>query len=275
MYDVFFWFKESKIVIPGVKGRHLFMHVSDIHLHVWDELCSEEEKMSAINRENDWIRGKENFAASSGEPFGDAQKIRSTEAFEKILFLAKELNPEALLISGDTLNYMHPAGERYLKRKLAEYKNNTGRFICVPGNHDNKDLDGIWTTKLSVHEFDGFRIAAVNDTTNTVDDQTLSELESVCNEGVPIIILCHIPLLTEYCKEELIDAGRYFFVDPESADETGKKFVSLAENNSSIKAVVCGHLHKYIYCSLTPEKPQIIGSQGMAGAVDLITVCGD
>ena len=27
--DPFFWFKENTLRIPGVKGEHVFMHVSD------------------------------------------------------------------------------------------------------------------------------------------------------------------------------------------------------------------------------------------------------
>jgi len=38
--------------------------------------------------------------------------------------------------------------------------------------------------------------------------------------------------------------------------------------------VICGHVHGYYEMELVPGKPQIIGSQGMAGAVDIVTVKG-
>ena len=275
MNDDFFWLVNNRIIIPEVKSEHRFIHITDLHIHAWDELSTDEEKELAIKKENDWMSGKENFAKSSGEPFGESQKISSIEAFEKILLLAGELSPEAILLTGDNLDYMHPAGKRYLKNRVEDYEKNGGKIICVPGNHESADLDGIWSSKLRVYDFKDFRIAAIDDSKKTVDEDTLIKLETLCNEGIPIIIICHIPLSTELCKGKLEYAGPYFYIDENTDDENGRKFISLIKNSKAIRAVICGHLHRYIKCELSDGKAQIIGSQGMAGAVDLITVCGE
>ena len=275
MKDNFFWFKNNRIIIPGVTGEHLLMHISDMHLHVYDELCDEAEIQRAKQGEDSWMTGKENFARSGGEPFGDAQKISSVEAFEKILSLASELKPDALLLSGDNLDYMHSAGERYLRNRLEKYKQNVGTFICVPGNHESGTCEGVWESGIKVYELDKFRVVAVDNSKKTLKDQDILKLESVCKEGIPVIILCHIPLCTDMCRDKLEYAGEYFYVDSNSDDVNSRKLVSIAADNSTVKAVVCGHLHRYINCELAPQKRQIIGSQGMAGAVDLITVCGE
>ena len=218
------------------------------------------------------MKGKEGFARSNGEPFGEAQMISSTEAFEKALALAEELRPEALLLSGDNLDYMHPAGERYLARMLGNYQ---GRFICVPGNHESEICKDVWAPGVRTYKFDCFRIAAVDDTKKTVTDEDLAALKALCAEGMPLIILCHIPVSTDLCREEMKKLDQYFFIDSRSEDTNAAAFVSLIKNSGTVKAVICGHVHGYHRCDIAPGKPQIIGSQGMAGAVGLITVSGE
>ena len=126
---------------------------------------------------------------------------------------------------------------------------------------------------LRTLEFDGFRIAAVDNSRKTVSDDTLHTLQVLCDEGVPLLILCHIPVVTPYSKAALTGLDPYFYID-ETADENGRAFLSLCEKNETVKAVLCGHVHGYRETEIVPGKPQIIGSQGMTGAVQLITVCG-
>ncbi len=276
--DPFFWFKENRLVIPGVKGEHLLMHISDTHLNVIDEDSSSEERAESEKQEAMWAvfkekfaRGQLDFAKGNNEPYGDAQRITTVEAFEKQLSLARELKPEALLLSGDNLERMHGAGERYLKRKLAEYP---GRFLCVPGNHEAAACDGAWSPGVKTLEFEGFRIAAVDNSRKTVSDADLEALKALCGEGIPIIILCHVPLSTAPCREEMHRIMDYFYIDGESADLNGRAFVSLCETSDAIRAVLCGHVHGYHAMEFAPGKLQVIGSQGMAGAVHLLTVAG-
>ena len=35
--DGFFWFNENRITVPGVKGEHIFMHITDTHVSTIDE----------------------------------------------------------------------------------------------------------------------------------------------------------------------------------------------------------------------------------------------
>ena len=274
--DDFFWFKENRLVLPGVKGEHLFMHVTDTHVSTVDdestaeerELTEKQEALWAVFKEN-FARGKVPFAKGNDEPYGDPQRISTIAAFEKQLALAEELKPEALLFSGDNLDHMHPAGVRYLKRRLAAYG---GKFLCVPGNHEDPVCDGVWGTGVRTLEFDGFRIVAVDDSQRTVSGEDLEALRTLCGEKIPIIVLCHVPVSTACCREEMHKLMEYFYIDSESEDANAREFVSLLEKNDAVKAVLCGHVHGYHAVELVPGKPQIVGSQGMAGAVHLFTV---
>lgn len=274
--DSFFWFKKHRLSIPGVEGEHLLMHITDTHISAIDEDSTPEEKAECEKQEALWAdfkekfaRGKLPFSQGNDEPYGETQKISTVEAFEKQLALARELKPEVLLLSGDNLDHMHPAGERYLKKKLAEYG---GRFLCVPGNHEDPACGGLWAPGVRTLELEGFRIAAVDDSRRTVSDADLAALKALCAEGVPMIVLCHVPLSTRMCQEEMRRIMDYFYIDWETADENGKAFISLCEESDAVRAVLCGHVHGYHEMEYAPGKLQVIGSQGMAGAVHLLTV---
>ena len=276
--DAFFWFRENRLVIRGLQREHLFMHVTDTHISTVDELSTSEEREQTEKQEALWAVFKEKFARGlmefcqgADEPYGEAQRISTVEAFEKQLALAEELRPDALLFSGDNLDHMHPAGVRYLAKRLAEY---SGRYICVPGNHEDPECPGAWTPGVHTLEFEGFRIAAVDDSRMTVSTEDLDALRALCGEGKPMIVLCHVPVMTAFCRDALT-GSKYFFIDSETADENARDFVSLCETNDAVRAILCGHVHGYHAVEFTPGKPQIIGSQGMAGAVHLLTVAGE
>lgn len=270
--DKFFWFKENRIVIPGVKGEHVFMHLTDSHIDVLDELSTPEEKEKYDYQHELWAKYKKVFADKHNEPYGEPQMITMLEAFEKQLALAEEMQPEALLMSGDILDNMHPAGERYLPKRMAAYP---GPFLAVPGNHEDPVLPGVWEAGLQILECDGFRIVGVDDSRLTVSAEDLAALKSLCEEGIPIIILCHAPFQTAYNKEVMKDMDPYFFFTEESDDENARAFIDLCVTNDMIKAVICGHVHGYYSLEFAPGKPLIIGSQGHAGAVDIVTVAGE
>ncbi len=278
MDDSFFWFRKHTVALPGVKGEHLLMHISDTHISAIDEESTPEEKAECDKQEALWAdfkekfaRGKLPFSQGNDEPYGEPQKISTVAAFEKQMALAEELKPEVLLLSGDNLDHMHPAGQRYLSKKLAQY---SGKYLCVPGNHESASCEGVWEPGVRTLEMDGFRIVAVDNSQKTVSSTDLEALKSLCAQGKPIILLCHIPLSTASCREEMHRIMDYFYIDGETADENGREFVSLCEQSEAIRVVLCGHVHGYHEMEYAPGKLQVIGSQGMAGAVHLLTVTG-
>ena len=124
-------------------------------------------------------------------------------------------------------------------------------------------------------ECEGFRIVGVDDSRLTVSAEDLAALKALCDEGIPIIILCHAPFATSYCKEEMSSWDPYFYFGEDAEDENARAFIELCKTNDIIKAVICGHVHGYHALEFVPGKPMIVGSQGHAGAVDIVTVAGE
>ena len=272
--DKFYWFTENRIVIPGVKGEHVFMHLTDSHIDVVDELSTKEEREKYDAQHELWAKYRKVFAEVYNAPYGEEQTIPMLDAFEKHLALAEEMKPEALLLTGDILDNMHPAGERYLVKRMAEYP---GVFLAVPGNHEDPELAGVWEKGVRTLDFDGFRIAGVDNSRMTVATEDLEALKALCDEGVPIIVTCHAPFSTPDCEDAFKDNPyySYFFITKESEDENARAFVDLCVSNDMIKAVLCGHTHGYQKVEFAPGKPLIIGPQGLGGGVDIVTVAGE
>lgn len=273
--DNFFWFKENRIVIPGVKGEHVFMHVTDSHIDVVDEQSTPEEREKADAQYEFWAKYKVFFSELNKEPYGEAQKITMFEGFEKMMALAEEMKPDALLLTGDILDNMHPAGERYLVKRMAEYP---GTFLATPGNHEEATLPGVLEPGVHKLDYDGFRIVAVDDSKLTVSTEDLETLKALCDESIPIILICHVPFITAYC-EDAIDKENpyfdYFYITEKSEDENARKFIELCVSNDMIKTVICGHVHGFNKVEFAPGKTLIMGSHGLGGAVNLVTVAGE
>ena len=104
--DSFFWFKENRLHIPGVKGKHLFMHITDTHILACDALSTPAERAATERRQALWADYKEKFArgllnSSKGidEPYGAPQRIPTAEAFAKMLALAEALRKLLLCLA--------------------------------------------------------------------------------------------------------------------------------------------------------------------------------
>ena len=273
--DKLFCFKENRIVIPGVKGEHLFLHVTDSHIDVVDELSTPEERKKYDDQHEFWVKYRKFFAELSNFPCGPEQEIPMQEAFEKTLALAEEMKPEALLLTGDILDNMHPAGERYLPKRLAEY---SGTVFATTGNHEDPPIPGYLETGVQTLECDGFRIVSVDDSRLTVSDEDLAALKALCEEGIPIIVICHAPFLTAM-SEDKVDKKNpffaYFYITEQSEDANARAFIDLCATNDTIKAVICGHVHGYNKVEFAPGKPMIMGFHGLGGGVDIVTVAGE
>lgn len=277
--DRFFQIKKNRIEIDGVKGEHRFLHISDTHICHTDSLSLPEEADMAAKKEASWQNVKRDFAKHFGERFGDEQDIPSTEAFGKLTDYAAEHKPEALLMSGDIVDFVHSAGLRFVTNKLEK----SGlEYLYANGNHEgsfekhpelkclNRNTDGI-----AVYRGDGFVIAALDNSAKTVSDKQLGQLEGLFQSDIPVILLMHIPLALEYNKEDMKVFGDYFLMTEDTEDGNAKKFIEMVKSDSSpVKAILCGHVHGYHKGFFAESKPQICASSGMIGFINDVTVCG-
>ncbi len=271
MIDKFYQIVENEIRIPGITGEYHILHISDTHICAWDVFSTDTEKQQAEEWEVSWKETKKFFAGLAGEYFGSEQEISTVEAFSKLMEYAAEEKPDLLILSGDLLEQMHPAGERLLREALQEYP---GQYLCVAGNHEAETLEGIWDGRPRIAAFEGFQFLAVDDRRKTVSDETLDMLHRIIQNPVPTIVVTHIPLCTDMNREHLGLFQPYFFIDEHSEDVNAAEFVRLIRDNDCFISVLCGHVHGYLKTMISDGKYQICSSQGMIGAIDKIRIHG-
>ena len=270
--DPFIRIADSELVLPGMIGSRVFLHISDTHISVWDGESTAEERAEAEEKDRFWMEERNQYARKFGEPFENARNISTGRGFGKLLAFARDVKPDALLLTGDNLEWMHPAGERFLRDSLYSLGI---PFLCVPGNHEADVLPGVFGGGLRVLEYGDFRIVGLNNRQKTVSDDDLNRLGELAEEGVPMIVCCHIPAASSCSRDTMRRFGEYFSIDPETADENGARFVHFLEEEPAVKMVLCGHIHGYSETEIIPGKRQITASQGMIGFVHRLTVRGE
>ena len=268
--DPFYRVVDSEIVVPGVSGTHTLMQVSDLHLAVCDELSDEAEREKAASCEANWMTLREDFTRWHSEPFDDSKRIPSAKVLEKMFALAEAMKPEVLLMTGDMLDFIGPAGVRLMRKALAGYG---GSLVYVDGNHD-VGTGGVREGGAEVVRLDGFTVIGVNNGGMTVEDAELARLKALCAEGGPVIVAQHIPVLTEASREKIAGFGEYFYIDAASRDANAAELVRIERDDVAVKAVLCGHLHCFVRSEVAPGKPQLCASSALCGFVHRITVKG-
>lgn len=276
----FFQITENELVLPGVKGKHVFWHISDVHVACVDEISTEEEKAEMEKAEEIWYRQRVDFARNFGEPVYPSHMIPSAEVLHKLLAYAKENKPEKLLLSGDILDYLHPAGLRLLEKELRDYGDD---YLFVPGNHEagyrehpelkifNHGGNGV-----NVYEGEGFKIAALDDHKKTVADDDLASVKALSEGETPVILLMHVPIATSENAEEMKRFGDYFAITASSEDENARELVkTLADPDSAVKAILAGHVHGYHVSTYSGTRRQIMASSGLVGFIHRFTIRGE
>ena len=269
--DPFYRICDSEIIIEGLQKEYVFMHISDLHMNVCDELADEIETEEGKQSEKTWLELREYFANSFGEPFEEVHKIPSEEAVDKMLALAEELKPEVLLLSGDILNFTNGGSVRSLRKKLAAY---SGKHMFVPGNHDSAKWTRLVSDGAQVIDFGEFMIVGIDNSERTINDIQLAELKALCALGKPIIMLQHIPIMTEVNREYLTGFGEYFSIDINGEDANGAELAKIEAEEPRIKAILCGHIHGHRELGISEGKRQISASSGLVGFVHRVTVRG-
>ncbi len=267
----------DNIINLGLRKEHKLMHISDTHICCIDELSTEEEAAKAQAQEKIWEPVRRDFAHHFNEPWNPEHEIPTSEAFDKIIDYAAKMSPECLLMSGDILDYVHPAGIRHAVKKLSQYG---GNYLFANGNHEgpsasNPDLMQLngGNDDIGVYRGEDFIITSIDNSTKKVPQKQLEQLKALMQEGKPIVLMMHIPLSLDYNKESMQKFGNYFLIFEDDCDDSAKELISLIKpDDSPIRSIICGHVHGYHKCEFAKGREQICSSSSMAGFIDMITL---
>jgi DNA repair exonuclease SbcCD nuclease subunit len=89
----------------------------------------------------DWQIGKQ-FANIPGDT-GAILRERRIESVKKIAAIANQKNVDAVLAAGDIFDTNLVQGKTLLQT-LGAMADFSGKWICIPGNHDSAEVDSVW-----------------------------------------------------------------------------------------------------------------------------------
>lgn len=262
---------EEKIVIEGLTEEYDLLFLTDTHMIVAD---AEDTEQIAAN------------GAERALNFKDDKGVSSAEQFPAWMAYAEEQQADAVLLGGDIIDYPSAGNLAHLQENLGLL---SMPYIYTLGNHDwtypweymtpkgeeeylpllEPMMQGNTTIqRLDVGEL---IVVAVDNSTGQIRGEALETYEKILQEGRPVIVLVHMPFMTQsvlgkarevWASPVVIGAGNYggIYENEESA-----AFVRLTTaKESPVAAVLAGHVHFYDKDYIEGEKRvlQLVGAAG-------------
>jgi predicted phosphodiesterase len=148
-------------------------------------------------------------------------------------------------------------------------------WIAVCGNHDTaSDIpDGYLYSRIKepvqVLDLGDLILFGVDNSQRQITADQTAQLHQVLSQGKPVIVVMHIPIMTEENHNLLMNCGDYFRLNhPESTEETLAFIDCIRQNAGQIVAVLAGHLHFHNESQIAPGLPQFVNSQSVLGNIN-------
>lgn len=274
---------EETVRLKGIEGEYTLLFLTDTHAIVQSQGASEQE---AANEEARY------------PTFFNEEGVPSAEQFPEWIRYANENGVDAVLLGGDIIDTPSEANLRWLEEQLGQLDM---PYLYVNGNHDwtypweymteaGKEaylplLEPFMQDNTVIHslDFGEFTVVGIDDSPGQVEVGVFPAYEEILAEGRPVIVLAHVPFMTQsvlgkareaWSSPVVIGAGNYGGIYP---NEDSERFVSRTTAASSpVELVLAGHVHFYDRDVIEGEKQvlQLVGGAGFRGEAILIHITG-
>lgn len=261
--------QENKIILQlNINKEYKLIHFSDVHAIVHNE---EGYVDKANELEEAWINVRKDFADHFNELCLEEHLIPSKECLDKLIEYANSQNPDVSLLSGDIIDYYSNGNFMYLKESLSKL-NHQYLFAC--GNHETPanlyDDLCMGDAEINHLDFNEIIIVSLDNSTKKFSKKQYEKVLKLTEKNVPILLLMHIPIVTEFNEKDMELYDSYFVIDYKKCDFETLKFINLIKENGNIKAIFCGHVHGASVSNFGLDKPQYCASSGLIGYVNKI-----
>ena len=294
---------EETVYLKGLeKGQEYeLLFITDSHAVVRDGHAASHGDGEAAPGNSITVTGEavSAYAEERYPQFCNGEGVDSRTQFEAYIRYANERKVDGVLLGGDIIDSPSEANLAWLAEQLGQLKM---PYLYVPGNHDwtypweymtekgRQDYLSLLepftqgNTEISSLDFGDFVAVGVNDSTNQVSGEVFPEFERLCGQGKPMLVLAHVPFLTQsvlgharevWSSPVVIGGGNYGGIYP---DENSARFVDmLTAADSPVELVLTGHVHFYDRDIIDGKKEvlQLTGAAGYAGSVMLLHVRGE
>ena len=247
---------QEKIYIDNLDRDYVFWQVSDTHINYVED----ESLIDFYGQKNrDWTPKKDGF--------------NPLYAFDFMIEEAKKRGLDALILAGDLVDFCNQTSIDYVCDRL---KTLDCEKIVALGNHEGSLGDPVITTRAfypmymeltsqkpdcRIVDYGKFVFVTLDDSDLKVIPEQIDFLKSVKKYNKPVILVTHIPLITEGLEPSCMKIwGTKFMLGTYDDTDLTKEAVSIIKaEDSPFIAVLAGHLHyentsefkkgQYQYCS--------------------------
>ena len=233
---------DSEIRIPGLTRAYTLLHISDAHVAV----ARKEDGEAALER------------ASLQVAAWSRDGIAPVTSVEEILAYTEETAPDALLMTGDCVDYVSAGNAAYMADKLPALKT---PVLYAFGNHEGGSYDetipdprachSVYRSvmgddpALQVMDLGELLLVAMDDCDRRITPEQLEAFTALCQIGKPILLAMHIPICTEAITPAVMKRWGYTFMigNENSTPETLAFCRLLQAPDSPVQAILAGHVH--------------------------------
>lgn len=257
------------------------MHVSDIHIACPDG--TDEERIIQLAEKR---RKKYTF---------------SERVLDETKVIAEEENALPV-ITGDIMDcFSHGSCE-----KIKKFTEETD-CLYTAGNHDFRVFGGMEFDVPSSREknlsavnslfkndirffakvINGVNIVGIDNAYYRFEEFQLEGLKEEIAKGLPIVLAMHVPLYTQECYDLMITEKRKYAslvcvpedkmqiypperYEQQKEDKITRQMYDFILNQSLVKLVICGHVHKNFEAVLPSGVPQLITGTDTARIIDIV-----
>jgi|GEM_PF-1168754 len=266
------------ITIENLENDYKFLFLSDLH---------------AINLNREESAEEINYKRIREKLFVNSNKIYAEDTLFSWVSFANSESVDALLLGGDIIDSPSKTNIAFLSNAFQKLK---APYLYTMGNHDwtipahymdeyaveeYKPLFkqfGLGDHGVTKIEYEDLIIVSVDDSANSVSEETLEAYREVALEGKPIILMLHIPIAEKSLNKktaEMWSAPVTIGGEDVVTDNITKAFIDevLAED-SPVVAVLSGHIHLGDTVKLTNRITEYSVGAGYEGKAILFHVRG-
>ena len=274
----------ATVEIPGLMGEYKFVHISDSHVSAFSDAD-----------QKSWTSARVQYNTARRNSFM-ADGLYAEERFPLLFDYAAEIGADGMFLTGDLIDFPSEKNIALLYENVSRFN---GKSIFCLGNHDWNYSDDYMTGNavttnrplfndltngdpyFSYAEYDGFIVAAIDNSSDVVTQETVDKFFALYEKNKPIILLLHVPLHADTLAPDVkkVWGGRNITMGPGAmGSDWGSvqqlyNAVCVAED-TPVVAVFAGHVH-FNHEDVFPNGvPQYITSTGYTGDLRVVTVKG-
>ena len=274
---------EERIDIEGLDEEFTIYFIADAHICLCDGR-DESVREECESRYLDFMRD------SRG----------SEENFTILMDYVREDNPDFIIFGGDITDEATYSSIEYVKSEISKLQ---CPYYYLMGNHDFMYGEEYFSEKAYkeyrprfseigdterdcvIIPADAFNLLLLSDCSNQVSDKVPDAAYYLSEEGKPVIVGLHVPMVPTYGDSDLIDKTNEVwgtsYMDysrvlmgehantPDEATQSLIDFVS--DENGPVKGVFAGHIHFYHRDYMSKNTPQVTAPPAFErGAIKIV-----